>query len=150
MAQTEHTNNPDTKLAKFLLGEETRFRNAVRIDIQTMEAEYLPRATKYLQKWAAEKIWKSGYEMEVRRLSGNKFDFDNTIGIAVSLDLNHIPPTVRQFCYQFVRLAEITAEENDHLVYRRRQLEKHLEKPFYKRWFAKTKYTTENGTEIRI
>lgn len=132
MARTEDSNF-DTKLARFLLREEDRIRNAIRIDIKEFEVEHLPKVTKYLQQWAAKRLWTTGRGFDSNKFSSEKFDYGNEIGIGLTLDLNQIPPTVRQFCYQFVQLAEFQSWKIDDLEWRIEQ----LKLPFYVKWWRR-------------
>jgi hypothetical protein len=102
----------ERKLAKYITRPaKERFRQALIAEWESREDEELKRITdmslEMLSRWYGEKLWAEGYkkELEELRFTVRTFDYGSQIGVAAYAEVEK-SETVRQFCYQFVKLAE--------------------------------------------
>lgn len=103
-------------IAKFLTREtEQRFRHAVAMDYNKAEDSMLDKAIELLSEWAGKMVWKKGYELKELKTMAKTFDYGYRLGLGIDIKAERVE-TIRQFCYQFVSMAEELAGKNDELA----------------------------------
>jgi len=120
----------DLTLANFLSRKKCeKFRHAVSFIKTKNEKEMLPLAVKTLIEWAGEQLWKEGYDIETLKTTMGESNWGLTLGVGVDINAVRDKETVRQLCYQFVRLAEATRKNNELLAFELAELKNSF---FYK------------------
>lgn len=108
--------NKEMILENFLTRKpEELFRHAVGMSWDTMEEKHLLNAVTLLSEWAGKQLWTNGYVLDILKVIHENFDYDVMLGVGISINAKRNEETVRQFCYQFVKLAEKVKEENEKL-----------------------------------
>lgn len=100
---------------KLFREEKARFANAVAEVGEAVERDRLPELFEALAKWAGTHLWLTGYRLEKFEAFSKQFDYGRKLGLGVELDVQKIPLTVRQFCYEFLEFADEIRKENDKL-----------------------------------
>jgi hypothetical protein len=79
------------------------------------EETMLPKIVEALIKWAGNYIWTNCVKMKKFTTELRDCDHGRKIVVNAKIDVEPITPTIRQFCYQFIRLAEDAKKENERL-----------------------------------
>jgi len=113
--------------------EQAEISNAVLMFGKGCEEKGIPIMAKALAEWAGKRLWRTGYEAENVKLYAKQFDYDRRIGVGITIDANKVPLTIRQFCYQYLKVAEEAKNEIEILEKENNKLKNHW---FY-RWFIR-------------
>lgn len=100
---------------KLIRKDKAEIAHAVRLAGFQSEKNVLPVMAEALTDWAGRQLWIQGYGLEDLKLFKKDYDYGKGLGMGIEIDAERIPLTVRQFCYEYVILAECVKQENEKL-----------------------------------
>lgn len=106
---------PENLYKGLFLRDKTELSNGVRTIRDAAEKEMLPIMAEALVKWAGEQLWLQSYDLKDFELFKKDYDYGRSLALAMTMDINNMPITVRRFCYEYVALAECVRKENERL-----------------------------------
>ncbi len=106
---------PENLYKKLIGQDKSEISNGVRAIKRKTEKDLMPKMAEALVVWAGKQLWLQGYELKDLEMFKKDYDYGRGISVAMTLKIESIPLTVRQFCYEYLKLAESIKKENDKL-----------------------------------